>query len=474
MAASARATRASGLADRAAVAAVLWTTVLCAVLIDGGYSATAQLLFIVAAGIALVAAVAASQALTRAAITSPPIASLFALAALSSVSATWSLADSAEALRWGLVVAGYGLVAVAAAAVHRHLGLASLLALLAVVGTVGAFVGLFAVATHLEPWAQVSEGAWRPTGTFEYPPALAFTQVAALPALLHWMMTARRRPAAFAAAGAAAAIAVVVLSDSRLQLALAAAVIAVAALGPSVSSRDRTRASVSAALILLAAVVTGFSSTASTAPGSGSGSIFRFVVLILPTLAAAVAWYGWRGSPCDDWSASPRVLQRAAIVVGAAALSAAILTVAVDSDPCAAGSRETITCLSHDRTKLWAAGLETAGDHPIVGVGAQGFLDGSREEQADSPIRYAHSLPVEALAELGPLGLASVLALFSSVALLLFRTRQTQAGWLLGLPVAAFLITNTLDWSWHLAGAGAVWAAALGGLVASGWTDHSP
>jgi hypothetical protein len=34
-----------------------------------------------------------------------------------------------------------------------------------------------------------------------------------------------------------------------------------------------------------------------------------------------------------------------------------------------------------------------------------------------------------------------------------------------GPTVVAFLLANLIDWPWHLAGSGAVWAAALGGLL---------
>ena len=46
-------------------------------------------------------------------------------------------------------------------------------------------------------------------------------------------------------------------------------------------------------------------------------------------------------------------------------------------------------------------------------------------------------------------------------------TRATLAAWLLGPALALFMLSNADDWTWHLAGAGAIFALALGGLLGS-------
>jgi O-antigen ligase len=79
--------------------------------------------------------------------------------------------------------------------------------------------------------------------------------------------------------------------------------------------------------------------------------------------------------------------------------------------------------------------------------------------------RYAHNLPLEVWAELGIVGLAVILALYVAVARAAWRARVGVAGWLLGPAAVAFLATNLIDLPWHLAGAGALWAVAVGGLV---------
>ena len=79
---------------------------------------------------------------------------------------------------------------------------------------------------------------------------------------------------------------------------------------------------------------------------------------------------------------------------------------------------------------------------------------------------YAHNLPLEIWAELGPLGLALAVVLFASTAALVWRLRSERRAWLLAPAVLAFPLANLVDWTWHLAGAAALWAAALGALLA--------
>jgi hypothetical protein len=68
--------------------------------------------------------------------------------------------------------------------------------------------------------------------------------------------------------------------------------------------------------------------------------------------------------------------------------------------------------------------------------------------------------------ELGVAGLLLVVALYCSSARSVWLARGSPAAWLLGPAVAAFLVTGLLDWPWHMAWPGAVFAAALGGVIA--------
>jgi O-antigen ligase len=119
----------------------------------------------------------------------------------------------------------------------------------------------------------------------------------------------------------------------------------------------------------------------------------------------------------------------------------------------------------HGRLHLWKVSLQTALDRPLAGYGADAYLAATLQRQGEDPIRFAHSLPLEVTVELGAVGLVLIVVLYATTAGLIWRRRRNGAFWLLGPAVAGFLIASLLDWPWHLAGSGSVWAAALGGLT---------
>jgi O-antigen ligase len=121
----------------------------------------------------------------------------------------------------------------------------------------------------------------------------------------------------------------------------------------------------------------------------------------------------------------------------------------------------------HGRLQTWRAAGETAADRPVAGAGADAFLAASARHQRAGPVRFAHDLPLELGAELGVAGALLAMALYASAGIAVWRARATRAGWLLGPPALAFLLSGLLDWPWHLAGSGAVWAMALGGVLGS-------
>ncbi|MEA2479332.1 MAG: hypothetical protein QOJ07_1254, partial [Thermoleophilaceae bacterium] len=103
-------------------------------------------------------------------------------------------------------------------------------------------------------------------------------------------------------------------------------------------------------------------------------------------------------------------------------------------------------------------------DRPLAGTGADAFLAGSARHQNGATVLFAHDLPLELAAELGIAGLVLCAALYAAACRSLWRARRAVAGWLLGPAAAAFLVSSLVDWPWHLAGAGAVWALAIGGI----------
>jgi hypothetical protein len=162
--------------------------------------------------------------------------------------------------------------------------IAALAALSGLVGLVGAGVQEF-------PFGQRVGGSWEAAGTFEYGPANALLQVAALPILLAAMAGRSRALALAAAAGAAIAGAVVGLSDSLFCQFAAVAVLTLAVSFPA-ATVGRSRAVAGAAVFVVVAAALGADLVAGRyAPLcelGGDGA--RLSALATIVIAAAAIW----------------------------------------------------------------------------------------------------------------------------------------------------------------------------------------
>jgi O-antigen ligase len=178
----------------------------------------------------------------------------------------------------------------------------------------------------------------------------------------------------------------------------------------------------------------------------------RIALAMAVVVLGAWAFQRWR----------PRVRLRFALpVVVAVALAAGGLAFGAAAGQ-GVGPR---TGLLHGRASTWRAAVETFADRPLAGAGADAFLAGSARHQGGQTVVFAHDLPLELAAELGVAGLALALALYGAVGRALWRARSTSAAVLLGPAAAAFLVAGLVDWPWHLAGSGAIWAVAVGALT---------
>jgi hypothetical protein len=211
--------------------------------------------------------------------------------------------------------------------------------------------------------------------------------------------------------------------------------------------RPRLRG-LSAAGLVVALAVLGF-----------GGSRLELALGALVLLAAVAARGGSRNVP---YIAGIRPTPRGAAFI-AAVLLLATATVAVATTGQGTGERN--GGFWHGRLHTWRATAETVADHPLAGAGADSFLVASARHHREGPVRFGHDLPLELAAELGAIGAALALALYAGATAALWRARGSRAAWLLGPAVLAFLAAGLVDWPWHLAGSGAVWAAALGGVV---------
>jgi O-antigen ligase len=104
-----------------------------------------------------------------------------------------------------------------------------------------------------------------------------------------------------------------------------------------------------------------------------------------------------------------------------------------------------------NRSDYWRVAMREVEDHPWLGGGAGSYQRfWLRHRRQGLPVRDAHSLYLETLAELGPLGLALLLcALAIPFAALRAARRSPLVAASLGAYVA-FLVHAGIDWDWEM------------------------
>jgi hypothetical protein len=103
------------------------------------------------------------------------------------------------------------------------------------------------------------------------------------------------------------------------------------------------------------------------------------------------------------------------------------------------------------RSDYWRVALDAYGDHPVLGSGAGTYeLHWARERPTAFEARDAHSLYVETLAELGPVGLALLLAALAAPLLALRRARRMPLAAAAAGGYVAFLAHAAIDWDWEI------------------------
>jgi hypothetical protein len=426
--------------------------------------------FVGLAALSMAAVLIRDERSVREALREPALLSLLALAALTVVSAAWTTGEAADAVRWGLVIAAYAATALVAAQAAREQGIAAVAVTIGALAVLEAGVGLVAAGLRVEPFAERIGGSWRPGGTLEYPPALALLQVFALPVLLRGMASSRLAVGLGSAAAVALAAGVIGLADRRTEIALAGIVLIAAVVWPDRTVRaGRPTAALAALVVVGAALGTRLALGGYAFPGATGGDAGRMLLLVAVVAGTVAAWAVIRRLSNGHSRTSPSraaTRHRGAAAIAAVVVAVAGLTALTVAQRTAGPWTEPSSGFAHGREDQWRAAIDTAVDHPLVGVGAESYLRASAADDGAQVSLYAHDLPLETWAELGPLGLVLVLALGSFVGLLLWRIRGSPTAWLVAPAAAAFILANLVDWPWHLAGLGAVWAAALGACVA--------
>lgn len=117
----------------------------------------------------------------------------------------------------------------------------------------------------------------------------------------------------------------------------------------------------------------------------------------------------------------------------------------------------------HERAAYWHVAVREAKANAVAGSGAGTFADWwLRERSTPISTKEAHSLYLETLAELGPLGLALVLTAFAVAISAAFGRREPA----IGAAVTAYAVGAAVDFHWELAGV-TVPVVILGAAAAS-------
>ena len=102
------------------------------------------------------------------------------------------------------------------------------------------------------------------------------------------------------------------------------------------------------------------------------------------------------------------------------------------------------------RVDLWRVARDEASENPAVGSGAGSFQRYWLERRPyEAAVRDTHSLYLEMLAELGPFGLALVLALGSFPLVLAVRLRKRPLVPTAAAVLIAYVVRAGIDWDWE-------------------------
>ena len=124
------------------------------------------------------------------------------------------------------------------------------------------------------------------------------------------------------------------------------------------------------------------------------------------------------------------------------------------------------------RQDFWRVAIDAFAEKPVLGIGAGTYqFAWDQHRSIDMPVLNAHSLYLEAFAELGTIGGLLVLALvgtllwtgFSAWRAAEYPARERYAALLAAM--LAFAVGAAFDWFWEIAGLGAVFFLAAGVLV---------
>lgn len=342
-------------------------------------------------------------------------------------------------------------------------------------------VAVYALSLRLFPDSLTSGGvplSTDPEAAFKLAQPLGYANalgaLAAIGLALSLLLAARcgRAPAALAAAAAPLLATTLYLTFGRgAWLALGGGLLAAVALDP------RRLRLVTSLLVLvpapvLAVLLTSQLGALTSRPASvddvaDDGRVLAAALVVLALVAAASALAYRRGAA--QFRPAPRTVAayRTSLVVVAAGLLLAVIAAAggpvdlatrayhaFNAPPAPREgdvSRRVLTFSGSNRSEYWRVAWADVEDHPLLGSGAGTYQRRwLRHRPADLPVRDAHSLYLETLAELGPVGLLLLLGALAAPLAAAVRAREQP---LVPAALAAygcFLLHTGIDWDWEM------------------------
>ena len=175
------------------------------------------------------------------------------------------------------------------------------------------------------------------------------------------------------------------------------------------------------------------------------GVRFAVLLLALVALAAGTAIVVGQGEGRFRVSARApgRVVVPAALVIALAAVPLAVVAVS--------RSDGLLSLAGTGRGDWWRVATTMVGDEPLLGTGAGSFeARFVREGSPGLAARDAHNLYLETLAELGPAGLALLLATLALPLTAIPRARRSAVAPAAAAAYIAYLLHAAVDWTWEI------------------------
>jgi O-antigen ligase len=417
-----------------------------------------------------------------------PVLSLFLLAVWTAISLRWTQSDERTFLELARVVHHVGLLALVVAALDKRTWRSALIGIAAggIAVCVGGLVSRLTLSGVDGGSASAAFSGRRLSDPLNYWNAVG--SWAAMTAVLLLALSAHVKETILRVVAMAAMPAVLVTGYLAYSRGFYGAVV-LGAVVVVLSGRNRWLAALHASIALAGGgfavlVVRHSHDIAEGTSSTGAGRVVVVLViagLVAGGLAAALSKLGG-----DRWRLNPRTGRRSAAllaavaVIGAVILALAFGSKAVDQfrDPVLKRSDDPsarLTSLNGTRNVIWSSAIQAFKDHPVNGIGPGTFeFWWSQEGRNTEFVRDAHSLPLEALAELGLVGFALLLAFVASTIAVLIQARRKArstagAGAIAGAAgvFIAYLVTASIDWMWESTAVTVFALAAVGCAAAS-------